>query len=248
MIRLLLIAVTALMLAVDGLSVERPLIGPGSVSWQRRRVAAQRTTTSAKPTDAIAWFDFATQNDSVVNYNWEGGTLPSFVSGTPNYAVFTASPNCILTNAVLSTNWFAGTNSMTFVVRWMATNNTPSGSYILSGKSGKTYIRYVTTGMTVNGGNAGGATITGPTVTTGVWYTTIVQYDQSTGCDTLWLNGTLYGPSSQHAVSASVGTMGIGGASGASVNCCVDYAVFFNRLLTQSERDWFYNSGSTITY
>mgnify|MGYP002351042139 CR=1 FL=1 len=206
--------------------------------------------TGLSKTSLVAWYDFGDATDAHASYDLTEDNSPSYTSGPPNYGSATAASSqqwhTTATTGMTSV-WAPDTaTDITLVIRFKIGASVTNGNYVFNTIDTRYALRHLTsTGCTAYLNNVSPQTST--VLATGTWYLLIAQMDAATHTTHVWINNSDQSSTSGSA-SASVTALYLGGISGGAEDVDIDYAGFFNRLLTSDERTWLYNSGGTRTY
>lgn len=207
--------------------------------------------TSPGLTNIIAWYDFANANDA------DGGTFNLTEANSPTY---TAGPPSYGTsgNGAAAAHWtqtsldesFANTaGDWSFVFRFQAKTGIANNDALIVGNGGRTSIEYTTGANGIRGG-VGGTTLVNSNVVPAedTWYTVVVSRNNTSGQTSISVNGATF-VSGATTASFAVGNFVFGGSTTSNANpAWIDFAGFWNKVLTQDNATWLYNSGGTRTY
>lgn len=222
--------------------------GIAQTAWNGTSISCASASTSPGTSSIVAWYDFANGNDA------DGGTYNLTAQGGPTYQTALSPEYGIATDGTPGTFWQQSTigsnfghtsGSWALVIRFRGYTSVSSGDRVVSGNGTRWFVAWGSP-MQVKVANV---TInTGTTPSLGTWYLAVIQYDQPNDQLSYSINGQTLVTSSGTEAFVS-GTYLFGATSSSdSNNFHIDYAAFYAKVLTQSNVDWFYNSGETRTY
>jgi hypothetical protein len=173
---------------------------------------------------------------------------PSYTGGPPSYGTAIAgAPDDSWTRALFGNSWFATEVDATMVLRVRGHTAMTNGDYAFVSHNVRVAVRWMTAGWKII---FGGITVDHPDdPSLNTWYTIIATYTAATHDVRVYINATDEVNTLGGTYIDGAGPAYFGGSTASiSENFDIDYAGFFERVITAEERTWLYNSGGTRTY